>query len=100
MAISGRKPKPEGQAIHRNKLAHGSGKPGRRCRTASCGVQRSGTSRWTRSSSRRWSTDGEPRHATELRNREKMLGTTMDFRRDLRIRYVDPEEPRRWPTPR
>lgn len=27
---------------------------------------------------------------TELRNREKMLGMTMDQRRDLRIRYVDP----------
>ena len=26
--------------------------------------------------------------ATELRNREKVLGTTLDFRRDLRIRYV------------
>ena len=26
---------------------------------------------------------------TELRNREKVLGTTMEFRRDLRIRYVD-----------
>jgi hypothetical protein len=28
--------------------------------------------------------------ATEMRNREKVLGTTADFRRDLRIRYVDP----------
>lgn len=28
--------------------------------------------------------------ATELRNREKVLGTTVDYRRDLRIRYVDP----------
>src|SRR6185503_20067708 len=27
--------------------------------------------------------------ATELRNREKILGTTVDARRDLRIRYVD-----------
>jgi hypothetical protein len=27
---------------------------------------------------------------TELRNREKLLGMTMDARRDLRIRYVDP----------
>lgn len=27
---------------------------------------------------------------TELRNREKALGLTMDARRDLRIRYVDP----------
>jgi hypothetical protein len=28
--------------------------------------------------------------ATELRNREKVLGTTLDFRRDLRIRYTEP----------
>lgn len=33
--------------------------------------------------------DGDVRVATELRNREKLLGTTLDFRRDLRIRYVD-----------
>lgn len=32
---------------------------------------------------------GDTRVATELRNREKVLGTTVDFRRDLRIRYVD-----------
>lgn len=38
---------------------------------------------------------GAYRLATELRNRERVLGTTMDFRRDLRIRYVDaaPERP-------
>lgn len=34
--------------------------------------------------------DGEARHATELRNREKVLGTTLDYLRDLRIRYTDP----------
>lgn len=33
---------------------------------------------------------GDVRAATELRNREKVLGTTVDFRRDLRIRYVTP----------
>ena len=27
--------------------------------------------------------------ATELRNREKVLGTTLDYLRDLRIRYVE-----------
>jgi hypothetical protein len=27
----------------------------------------------------------------ELRQRERILGTTVDARRDLRIRYVDPE---------
>lgn len=30
--------------------------------------------------------------AAELRQREKILGTTVDFRRDLRIRYVKPAE--------
>ena len=29
--------------------------------------------------------------ATEIRNREKVMGTTGDYRRDLRIRYVDPK---------
>ena len=29
--------------------------------------------------------------ATELRNREKVLGTTVDFLRALRIRYVEPK---------
>lgn len=33
---------------------------------------------------------GDARCATELRAREKVLGTTWDFRRDLRIRYVEP----------
>jgi hypothetical protein len=32
---------------------------------------------------------GSPSFATELRNREKVLGTTLDYLRDLRIRYVD-----------
>lgn len=29
--------------------------------------------------------------ATELRNREKIMGTTLDFRRAIRVRYVDPK---------
>lgn len=33
---------------------------------------------------------GDVKAATELRNREKVLGTTVDYRRDLRIRYVEP----------
>lgn len=33
--------------------------------------------------------EGDVRVATELRGREKILGTTWDFRRDLRIRYVE-----------
>jgi len=36
--------------------------------------------------------------ATELRNREKVLGTTLDFRRDLRIRYTQPGGPMRRPA--
>lgn len=34
---------------------------------------------------------GEAKFATELRNREKVLGTTLDYRRALRIRYVEPK---------
>lgn len=30
--------------------------------------------------------------ATELRNREKVMGTTVEYRRDLRIRYVESTE--------
>jgi len=33
--------------------------------------------------------EGDVRVATELRQREKIMGTTADARRDLRIRYVD-----------
>lgn len=36
---------------------------------------------------------GEFRLAMEIRTREKMMGTTRDARRDLRIRYVDIVEP-------
>ena len=35
---------------------------------------------------------GNMRMATELRNREKLLGNTFDSRRGLRIRYVSPAE--------
>jgi hypothetical protein len=34
--------------------------------------------------------DGDVRVAAELGRREKLLGVTLDSRRDLRIRYVDP----------
>lgn len=37
---------------------------------------------------------GDVRAATELRNREKVLGTTGDYRRDLRIRYIEPRASR------
>lgn len=32
--------------------------------------------------------------AMELRQRENLMGTTMDARRDLRIRYIDPKPPK------
>lgn len=35
---------------------------------------------------------GNIKAATELRQREKIMGTTVDSRRDLRIRYVEPAE--------
>jgi hypothetical protein len=35
--------------------------------------------------------DGDTKYATEVRNRERVLGTTVDYRRDLRIRYVEPK---------
>lgn len=31
-------------------------------------------------------------YASELRNREKVMGTTADYRRDIRVRYVDPPD--------
>jgi hypothetical protein len=43
--------------------------------------------------------EGNMRLATEVRNREKILGTTMDFRRDLRIRYVAEEDAAEPATP-
>ena len=35
-----------------------------------------------------WLAKGTTSLAKELRDREKVLGTTLDYRRDLRIRYV------------
>lgn len=37
--------------------------------------------------------NGDLRVAAELRTREKVIGTTVDARRDLRIRYVPPVDP-------
>ncbi len=34
----------------------------------------------------------DPRAGAELRNREKVMGTTFDYRRDIRVRFVDPVE--------
>jgi hypothetical protein len=32
---------------------------------------------------------GETKYASELRNRERVLGITLEYLRDLRIRYVE-----------
>ena len=40
---------------------------------------------------------GDARVAGELRQREKVLGTTADARRDVRIRYLPPTEPEEAP---
>lgn len=119
MPVAGRKPKPQGQARGRNKPAHDwtevpdvpySGEVPRLPR------RRGG---WSARTKRKWAVwasmphcslwspsdwdyavdslevaaafhEGDLRAATELRNREKVLGTTADYRRDLRVRYVDP----------
>jgi hypothetical protein len=36
--------------------------------------------------------DGDVKQAVELRQRERIMGTTLDARRDLRIRYVEAVE--------
>lgn len=123
MPVTGRKAKPEGQAVNRNKPTHdwtevddvpfdGGPKLPR---------QRSNGRPWMKRTKDKWDAwrtmphcklwgpaewdfaldsielaaqfheSGEPKFATELRNREKVLGTTADYRRDLRIRYVKPK---------
>jgi hypothetical protein len=122
MPVTGRKPKPAGEAVNRNKPTHewtevddvpfdgGPGLPDRRPDGRSWPA-------WTVETWEAWRSmphaclwtpadwrfaldtievaakfhDGDARQATELRNREKMLGTTFDSRRDLRIRYVEPK---------
>lgn len=123
MAITGRKPKPEGQAVHRNKVVHDwtevdnvpfEGGPDLPEFTA----QRRAWQAAVRSTWDAWRTmphcklwtpsdwafalmtvelvalvyDGETKWAAEVRNRERVLGTTAEFRRDLRLRYVDVAE--------
>lgn len=121
MPVTGRKPKPEGQARNRNKPTHDwtevidapfEGAP-------NLPESQPDGRRWPEWTMRWWSVVSTMPHcslwspsdwefamdtatlkakfhtepaaglATELRNREKVLGTTADFRRDLRIRYVD-----------
>jgi hypothetical protein len=123
MSVTGRKPKPEGQAVNRNKPTHDwvevedvpfAGGP-------KLPRLRVNGRTWAKRTKDKWEAwrsmphcnlwgpaewdfaldsielaalvhDGETRHATELRNREKVLGTTLDFRRDLRIRYIEPKQ--------
>lgn len=119
MAVAGRKPKPAGQAINRNKPVHDWSEVPNVPFVASVKLPRTRlegkpwpalTKAWWADISSMphcvlWSAgdwrfavdtallaaeyhDGNVRMATELRNRERVLGTTLDFRRDLRIRYV------------
>jgi hypothetical protein len=41
---------------------------------------------------------GDTKQAVELRQREKVMGTTLDARRDLRIRYTEPTEEKERPS--
>ena len=123
MAISGRKPKPEGQTVHRVKPVHDwtevedvpfVGGPDLPQFTA----QRRAWSEPVKAMWDAWRSmphcklwapadwafalmsielaalvyDGETRWAAEVRNRERVMGTTAEFRRDLRIRYVEPRQ--------
>lgn len=124
MPVGGRKPKPPGEAVHRNKPAFDwtevedvpfTGGP-------RLYGQRQNGQDWPERVRQKWQTwrrmphaklwtdadwdfvfdtleiaaqfveTGEVKYATELRNREKIIGTTVDFRRDLRIRYVEPKQ--------
>lgn len=124
MPPSGRKPKPAGQAINRNKPVHDwtevvdvpfEGGP-------DLPEMRADGRRWPDRTREKWDAwrsmphcklwgpaewnfaldtielaatfhdTGESKYATELRNRERILGTTGDFLRDLRIRYVAPKD--------
>lgn len=116
MAVTGRKPKPEGQKVHRNPPTHEWTEvidepfAGEVPELPDSIGWPAGTRRWWGVICRMphcilWSEadwqfaldtaliakafhEGDMRTATELRQREKVLGTTGDARRDLRIRYV------------
>ena len=123
MAISGRKPKPDGTTVHRNKDAHDWTEVENVAFEGGPDLPdfRSDGRRWSDRTKQKWDTwrsmphctlwgpsewdfaldsiefaalvhDGEPKWGTELRNRERVLGTTADYLRDLRIRYVDPKQ--------
>ncbi|MDR2930652.1 MAG: hypothetical protein LBV06_07110 [Propionibacteriaceae bacterium] len=119
MPVTGRKPKPQGQAVTRHKQVHDWTEVvevpfhgGR-----SLPVRQPDGKPWPPQTKRWWKTIssmphcvlwadadwmfaehtarlvarfdiGDTRLAKEIRDRERVLGTTVDYRRDLRIRYV------------
>lgn len=122
MPVAGRKAKPAGQAVNRNKPTHdwvevvnaqfeggpelptarSDGRPWSERIRSKWDAWRSmphaklwGPAEWdfaldTIEIAALLHEKGSPGLATELRNREKVLGTTLDYLRDLRIRYIDP----------
>lgn len=116
MPVAGRKPKPDGQKRNRVKPVHdwvevidvaSEGRPlpfRARKRTAEWWAGVSTMPHCVLWSESDWQfaidtaalhqafVAGDVRLAGEIRMREKVLGTTMDSRRDLRIRYVPPAE--------
>lgn len=131
MPVAGRKPKPAGQAVNRNKPTHDwtdvvnepfEDDPPVELFTSRTTLTKDGEpiELTTHAMTRRWwdrirrmphcvlwsETDwqfavdtalvadalyyGRTTAAIELRQREKILGTTVDARRDLRIRYLEP----------
>ncbi len=123
MPLPGRKPKPAGQAVNRNKPTHeyveipnvpapGRELPATMPNGKAWPYSTEGwwanistmphTVLWTESDwqfaydtayiAAMFHATGRHLLATELRNREKIMGTTLEFRLGLRIRYVDPVE--------
>lgn len=119
MPAAGRKPKPAGQQRHRNKPTHEWTEVPNVPYTGPKPRLPKRDGGWPERTKRKWRAwasmphcrlwgdaewdfaldsielaaqfhEGNERVATELRNREKVLGTTVDYRRDLRIRYVEP----------
>lgn len=123
MPVTGRKPKPPGEAVNPNKPVHGwtevenipftegpslpterlKGEPWPARTRDKWDAWRTmpHAKLWTQADwdfaldsielAARFHEGGTVGLATELRNRERVLGTTADFRRDLRIRYVEPK---------
>lgn len=123
MAIAGRPPKPPGQAVTRHKLAYDwvdypdvpFESPPRLPSRGDGLAWPNLTRKWWKAISTMphcvdWTDSdwqfafgaallaaefhlGNPRTESALRARERVMGTTADYRRNLRIRYVDPNPP-------